>query len=245
MGANGADGGPGAKGSSRSSGLLRLPDAYVGAARRSLRVTLAAGAGFYLFLYGFEQPVAATYALFSAVSLAGLSHIPGTGRQRAVVLVKLLPVAWVLVAVGTFLAVRNWSAVAGMLVIGFALAFVAVGGPRPAGAAPGLQLLYILPSFPPYAPETIDERLAGTTVGILLLILAETFVLPEPPTVPYRELAARAAVTAERCAGELARAPFALSPTTAEAAGAAAEALRPTQVPRRSGRPEPGSAPGA
>ncbi|MFB7375361.1 FUSC family protein [Streptomyces sp. NPDC056222] len=231
MGANGADGRPGARGVSRSSGLLRLPDAYVGAARRSLRVTLAAGAGFYLFLYGFEQPVAATYALFSAVSLAGLSHIPGTGRQRAVVLVKLLPVAWVLVAVGTFLAVRNWSAVAGMLVIGFALAFLAVGGPRPAGAAPGLQLLYILPSFPPYAPETIDERMAGTTVGILLLILAEIFVFPEPPTVPYRELAARAAVTAERCAGELARPPFALSPTTAEAAGAAAEALRPSQVP--------------
>ncbi|MFE5485806.1 FUSC family protein [Streptomyces sp. NPDC056527] len=231
MGANGADGGPGARGAGRSRGLLRLPDAYVGAARRSLRVTLAAGAGFYLFLYGFDQPVAATYALFAAVSLAGLSHIPGTGRQRAVVLVKLLPAAWALVAVGTFLAVRNWSAVAGMLVIGFALAFVAVGGPRPAGAAPGLQLLYILPSFPPYAPETIDERMAGTTVGILLLILAETFVFPEPPTVPYRELAARAAVTAERCAGELARAPFALPPATVEAAGVADEALRPSQVP--------------
>ncbi|MFD9032281.1 FUSC family protein [Streptomyces sp. NPDC059567] len=231
MGANGAGGGPGARGAGRSRGLLRLPDAYAGAARRSLRVTLAAGAGFYLFLYGFEQPVAATYALFAAVSLAGLSHIPGTGRQRAVVLVKLLPAAWVLVVVGTFLAVRNWSAVAGMLVIGFALAFVAVGGPRPAGAAPGLQLLYILPSFPPYAPETIDERMAGTTVGILLLILAETFVFPEPPTVPYRELAARAAVAAVRCAGELARAPYGLSPTAMEAARAAAEALRPSQVP--------------
>ncbi|MEU6882458.1 FUSC family protein [Streptomyces sp. NPDC046712] len=231
MGADGAGGRPGAKGAGRVSGVLRLPDAYVGAGRRSLRVTLAAGAGFYLFLYGFDQPVAATYALFAAVSLAGLSRIPGTGRQRAVVLLKLLPAAWVVVAVGTFLAVRTWSAVAGMLVIGFALAFVAVGGPRPAGAAPGLQLLFILPSFPPYAPETLDERLAGTTVGILLLVLAETFVFPEPPTVPYREIAARAAVTAERVAGELSRAPFGLSPATAEAARAAAEALRPSQVP--------------
>ncbi|MEV7521835.1 FUSC family protein [Streptomyces sp. NPDC091371] len=205
--------------------------AYAGAARRSLRVTLAAGAGFYLFLYGFGQTVAATYALFAAVALAGLSRIPGTGRQRAAVLLRLLPVAWLLVVVGTFLAVRTWSAVAGMLVIGFALAFVAAGGPRPAGAAPGLQLLYILPSFPPYAPDTLGERLVGTTSGILLLVLAEALVLPDPPTVPYREIAARAAVTAERCAGELARAPYGLSPATGAAARAAAEALRPSKVP--------------
>ncbi|MFE1414836.1 FUSC family protein [Streptomyces sp. NPDC058746] len=205
--------------------------AYAGAARRSLRVTLAAGAGFFLFLYGFGQTVAATYALFSAVSLAGLSRIPGTGRQRAGMVLRLIPAAWLLVVVGTFLAVRTWTAVAGMLVIGFALAFVAVGGPRPAGAAPGLQLLYILPSFPPYAPDTLGERLIGTTTGLVLLVLAEAFVLPEPPTVPYRELAARAAVTAERCARELARAPYALSPATAAEARTAGEALRPSNVP--------------
>ncbi|MCZ0984854.1 hypothetical protein O1M54_02460 [Streptomyces diastatochromogenes] len=41
-----------------------------------------------------------------------------------------------------------------MFVVGFALAFSAIGGPRPAGAAPGLQLLYILPSF----PRTIPAR---------------------------------------------------------------------------------------
>ncbi|MFD7320380.1 FUSC family protein [Streptomyces sp. NPDC059875] len=231
MGANGGRGGAGATGGGRPSGLLRLPAAYADAARRSLRVTLAAGAGFYLFLYGFGQPVAATYALFAAVALAGLSRIPGTGRQRAAVLLRLLPAAWLLVVVGTYLAVSTWSAVAGMLVIGFALAFVAVGGPRPAGAAPGLQLLYILPSFPPYAPDTLGERLTGTTTGILLLILAEACLFPDPPTVSYRELAARAAVTAERCTGELARPPFVLSPATREAAGSAAAALRPSRVP--------------
>ncbi|MFF4009834.1 FUSC family protein [Streptomyces sp. NPDC001717] len=205
--------------------------AYAGAARRSVRVTLAAGTGFFLFLYGFGETVAATYALFSAVSLAGLSRIPGTGRQRAGMVLRLIPAAWLLVVVGTFLAVRTWTAVAGMLVIGFALAFVAVGGPRPAGAAPGLQLLYILPSFPPYAPDTLGERLVGTTTGLLLLVLAEAFVLPDPPTLPYREIAARAAVVAERCAGELARAPYAPSPATGAAARAAGEALRPSNVP--------------
>ncbi|MFI8291398.1 FUSC family protein [Streptomyces sp. NPDC085614] len=233
MSANGADAEDtrGAEATGRAGRRRRVPDAYVAAARRSLRVTLAAGITFYLFLYGLDQPVAATYALFAAVSLAGLSRIPGTGRQRAGMLLRLLPVAWLLVAAGTLLAVQTWSAVVGMLVIGFVLAFVAVGGPRPAGAAPGLQLLYILPSFPPFAPEQLGERLVGATTGILLLVLAEAFVLPEAPTVSYRELAARAALAAERCAADLARAPFVLSPATAAAAAAAAEALRPSLVP--------------
>ncbi|MEF2526496.1 MULTISPECIES: FUSC family protein [Streptomyces] len=209
----------------------RIAARYAAAARRSGRVTLAAGAAFYLFLYGFGATVAATYGLFAAVSMAGLSRIPGTGRQRAAVLVRLVPVCWLLVAVGTYLAVRTWTAVAGMLVIGFALAFVAAGGPRAAGAAPGLQLLYILPSFPPYDPGSLDERLIGTTAGLLLLILAEAYLFPDPPTVPYRELAARAADTAQACVRELAAPPWRLSEQRARDAAAAIGSLRPMNVP--------------
>ncbi|WP_223831220.1 hypothetical protein [Streptomyces venezuelae] len=130
----------------------RLPPGYAAALRRSVRVTVSAAAGFYLFLYGFDSAVAATYALFAAVAMAGLSHIPGTGRQRAATLLPAVPACLLLITLGTWLSVRTWSAVLGMLVVGFVLAFVAVGGPRPAGAGPGLQLMYILPSFPPYAP---------------------------------------------------------------------------------------------
>ncbi|MCE0445901.1 hypothetical protein LT493_16250 [Streptomyces tricolor] len=115
----------------------RLPAAYAATGRRAVRVTLVAAAGFYPFRYGFDRPVAATYALFTVVALGGLSRIPGTGRQRAAFMARLLPVCWALVAVGTCLSVRTWSAVLGMLVVGFTLAFSAVGGPRPAGAAPG------------------------------------------------------------------------------------------------------------
>ncbi|WP_284581354.1 FUSC family protein [Streptomyces sp. 2P-4] len=208
----------------------RIAARYAAAARRSGRVTLAAGAAFYLFLYGFGETTAATYALFAAVSMAGLSRIPGTGRQRAAVLARLVPVCWLLVAVGTYLAVRTWTAVAGMLVIGFALAFVAAGGPRAAGAAPGLQLLYILPSFPPYDPGSLDERLIGTTAGLLLLILAEAYLFPDPPTVPYRELAARAADTAQACVRELAAPPWRLSAQCAADAAAAISSLRPMNV---------------
>ncbi|KJY31261.1 hypothetical protein VR46_35525, partial [Streptomyces sp. NRRL S-444] len=181
------------------------------AARRAVRTTIAACGGFYLFLYGLDRPVSATYALFGAVSLAGLSRIPGTGRQRAAVMVRLLPVACVLVTLGTFLAVRTWSAVLGMAVIGFCVAFSAAAGPRPAGAAAGLQLLYILPSFPPYAPHTLDERLGGALTGLLLLILAEAWVLPDPRVPTYAERAAGSVAEAARCAAALERPPYALT----------------------------------
>ncbi|AYN37863.1 FUSC family protein [Streptomyces dangxiongensis] len=177
------------------------------------------------------RPVAATYALFAAVALGGLSRIPGTGRGRAVTVVRLLPVCWILVTIGTCLSVRTWSAVAGMLVVGFALAFAAVGGPRPAGAAPGLQLLYILPSFPPYDPASLGDRLAGTTTGVVVLAVAEALLCAEPGPTTYRELAARGALTAGRCATLLAAPPYALTGTETDAAQRAGQALRAVTVP--------------
>ncbi|MFJ8165338.1 FUSC family protein [Streptomyces sp. NPDC096136] len=208
-----------------------VPAAYAASGVRAVRVALVGAAGFYLFLYGFGSSVAATYALFSAVALAGLSRIPGTGPQRAATVLRLVPVCWLLVVVGTFLSVRTWSAVAGMLVIGFALTFAAVGGPGPAGAGPGLQLLYILPSFPPYDPDSLGLRLIGTTVGLALLVLAERYLFPEPATPSYRELAARAADTAARCARELAGPPHMLSSAAARRAREDSAALRPLNVP--------------
>ncbi|MEU2060153.1 FUSC family protein [Streptomyces sp. NPDC013455] len=209
----------------------RLPAAYAASARRALRVTLAAATGFYLFRYGLDRPVAATYALFTAVALGGLSHIPGTGRQRSAMVLRLLPVCWVLVSVGTCLSVRTWSAVAGMLVVGFTLTFAAVGGPRLAGAAPGLQLLYILPSFPPYDPGSLGDRLTGAASGAVLLAAAEALLFAEPRPLPYRERAARGALTAERCAARLAAPPYTLAGPDVRAAREAGQALRSLTVP--------------
>ncbi|WP_327241436.1 hypothetical protein [Streptomyces sp. NBC_01320] len=89
-------------------------------ARRAARVTLAAAA-FYTGLYGLHDPVTATYALFAAVAMAGLSRIPGTGHQHAAVVAQVLPAGWILVTAGTLLAVHTRAAVAGMLLIGFLL----------------------------------------------------------------------------------------------------------------------------
>ncbi|MFD9574210.1 FUSC family protein [Streptomyces sp. NPDC059982] len=225
---------PAPEGTAPARALDRLrhgTDPPARAARRAVRVTLAACIGFYVFRYALDRPVSATYALFSAVSVAALARIPGTGRQRAAVMVRLVPVGCVLVTIGTFLAVRTWSAVAGTLVIGFCLAFIAAAGPRPAGASPGLQLLYILPCFPPYAPDTLGERLTGTVVGMVLAVLAEAYVLPDPAVPGYRERAAAAVRTAARCAAALRTAPHALSADDVRQALAAGEAVRPSRVP--------------
>ncbi|WP_406859322.1 FUSC family protein [Streptomyces sp. HUAS MG47] len=222
-----APSGPQAPRASRAA----VPAGYRRAGRRAVRVTAAAGGGFYLFLYAFDSVTAATYALFAAVALGGLSRIPGTGRQRAAVMLRAAPWSWVLITLGTFLAVRTWSAVAGMLVVGFALAFLAVCGPRPAGAAPGLQLLYILPCFPPYDPGSLGERLGGAAVGLGLLVLAEAFLFPERPEPSYGERVAAAARLAGHWARVLGAPPYALTAQDARAAHSAAQGLRPSRVP--------------
>nr|WP_239144486.1 FUSC family protein [Streptomyces sp. SID14515] len=173
-------------------------------------------------LYGAGLPVTALYALFAPIAMGLLSAVPGSGRQRASVMVRALPPALVLATLGTLLAVDTWAAVGGMLLVGFLLAFAAVAGPRPAGAAPGLQLFYILACFPPYAPDTLVERLSGLTAGVLLLAAFEV-LLPDPAAPSYRERLADALDEAARGA-----APGGVPPSRLRAAGAK---LRLVDVP--------------
>ncbi|MFD8545373.1 FUSC family protein [Streptomyces sp. NPDC059649] len=194
----------------------------------AVRVTAAACVGFYLSRYALGLTVMAVYAAFTAVSLGALARIPGSGRQRAATVLTAVPAGLLLLTLGTLLAVRTWAAVLGMLVVGFVIAYAGTTGPRIAGAAPGMQLLYILPCFPPYAPQMLGQRLAGFLLGAALLVAAQRFLLPEPDTPPFRRLLAGAADAAADLA-ELLGAP-APGPLLARAR-AAADALRPSRVP--------------
>ncbi|WP_369194318.1 FUSC family protein [Streptomyces djakartensis] len=176
----------------------------VRAGRRALRVTVAAAVGFYPALHLWDRPVTAVYALFAPIAFGVLSPNPGSGRRRAGTVLRVMPAAAALVALGTVLAVSTWSAVAGMLFVGFVLTFGTTFGPRPAGTAPGLQLFYILACFPPYAPDTLPQRLAGLAVGMVLLSLGELLLLPDPPESSYRERVADALAFAAHAAGRLA-----------------------------------------
>ncbi|MET7746401.1 FUSC family protein [Streptomyces sp. NPDC005385] len=182
-----------------------LSPARVRAARQAARVTVAALAGFYTALYALDQPVVAVYALFTPIALGVLSPLPGGGRQRARTVLSVLPVAVALTVLGTTLTVTTASAVAGMLVIGFTVSFAAAYGPAPAGVVPGLLLFYVLACFPPYAPDTLPDRLYGLLAGGALLVVCELLLLPASPSPPYRvriaealDLAAAGAVAAAR-----------------------------------------------
>ncbi|MEU4237392.1 FUSC family protein [Actinoplanes sp. NPDC026619] len=165
---------------------LRRKDPQLIAVRRAARVTLVACVGFYVCRYLLDAPAMAPYALFGAVALGALSQIPGTPKRRAATLLGVLPVAWVLVSLGTLLSVSNVAAAAGMFLFGFVVSYVGVGGPRLSGLAAGMQLLYILPCFPPYDPGALPSRLAGVTCAILLLAAAEMLLWPDPAPVPYK-----------------------------------------------------------
>ncbi|MFF2703266.1 FUSC family protein [Streptomyces cyaneofuscatus] len=200
--------------------------------RRAVRVAVAASAGFYPLLYGAGLPVMALYALFAPIAVGLLSPVPGSGRQRVSVMLRALPPALVLATLGTLLAVQTWAAVVGMLAVGFVLAFAAVGGPRPAGVAPGLQLFYILACFPPYAPGTLGQRLAGLTLGVLALAACE-LLLPDPPAASYPERLARALGEAARGA-----APGGVPPEKLREAGARLRlaSVPPAERPAGAGR---------
>ncbi|MFD8780768.1 FUSC family protein [Kitasatospora sp. NPDC059599] len=211
------------------------PDAAV--VHRAVRVTLAACAGFYTFRYGLHRPVSATYALFAAVALGALARVEGAARARARTILWTLPVAWGLVCLGTLLAVRDWAAALGMVGVGFAVSYGTVGGPRLMGLATGLQLLYILPCFPPYSPDTLPQRLLGVTAGLLLLAAAELLLWPEPAPPDYRSRLSRAAaaladladLAADACAGRAA--PTGAVTDAADRCRTRLDALRFSRVP--------------
>jgi uncharacterized membrane protein YccC len=224
------------------SAWLRRRDPGLVVVRRAVRVTLVACVGFYVCRYVLGNAEMAPYALFGAVALGALSQIPGSPAQRARTLLAVLPVGWLLVTLGTLLSVSTAAATAGMFVLGFAVSFVGVGGPRLVGLATGLQLLYILPCFPPYDPGSLGWRLAGLTLAVLLLAGAELVVWPDPTPVPYPAKLADAVAALAGCLLAVAdcwsRRPgepdrrdgdrlAALLPDAADAA----DALRPSRLP--------------
>ena len=216
---------------------LRARDPGLLAVRRAARVTLVACLGFYLCRYVLGNAGMAPYALFGAVALGALSQIPGNPAQRARTLLAVLPVGWLLVALGTLLSVNTWAAAAGMFVLGFIVSFVGVGGPRLVGIAAGMQLLYILPCFPPYDPGSLGVRLAGLTLAVLLLAGAELVLWPDPPPVPYGERLGDAVRALAGCLSAVADG-WSGDPTGRDRLAAllpeatdAADALRPSRLP--------------
>ena len=155
-------------------------------------MTLAACVAFYFSLYVLDDTQMATFAAFGCIALGALSEVTGEPWERTKTYGIALLAGIGLVSLGTVLAVTTWAAVAGMLVVGFVIAYAGVGGPRVVGAANGLQLLYILPSFPPYQPDALGSRLMGLVLAVGLLTIADRVLWPPPVPTPFRHRLAAA-----------------------------------------------------
>jgi uncharacterized membrane protein YccC len=179
----------------RAAGLrewLEAKDPGLVAVKRAVRVTLAACVAFYFSLYVLDDTQMATFAAFGCIALGALSEVTGEPWERTKTYGIALLAGIGLVSLGTVLAVTTWAAVAGMLVVGFVIAYAGVGGPRVVGAANGLQLLYILPSFPPYLPDALGSRLIGLVLAVGLLTIADRVLWPPPVPTPFRHRLAAA-----------------------------------------------------
>ncbi|MEQ8146097.1 FUSC family protein [Streptomyces sp. OP7] len=207
----------------------------MGAARRAVRVTVAAVAGFYPAVDLLDRPVLALYTLFIPVAFGLLSPLPGCGRRRAGTVLRAVPAAAALIVLGTYLAAASWSAALGMLLVGFVLVLGSSIGSRAAGVVPALQLSYILASFPPYAPGTLPDRLAGLALGAALTVVCEWLLLPEPEQPSYRDRIAASLDLAAHGVRDLLRG-VADGRETAEALRAAGRDLRFSRTPA-GGRP--------
>ena len=206
-------------------GWLTGHDPGLVALRKALRVTVAACVGFFVCEYLLGLSTLATYAVFGAIAFGVLSDVSGPPAQRTRTYLGAWPVALVLVAIGTATARSTPAAVVGMLVVGFAVAFAGVGGPRIAGVANGLQLFYVLPCFPPYDPGSLPQRLIGLTIGIGLVAAADRLLWPAGAPEPFRtRLADAVDAVAHYVTGLPADGPR-------EAAEAAVQALRASGLP--------------
>jgi len=156
--------------------------------RRGVRVTLTAIAVFYGCRYGLGDPTMALYAVFSVLAFSLLSQTSGPPAVRTRTLLACLAFGLVDVTIATYAAVNTWAAVVAMFVFGFLVSFAGVCGVRVSEVSTGLQLLFILPSLPPFDPQSLGSRLIGLTIGMVVLIVTDRVLLadPGPPSFAHQ-----------------------------------------------------------
>ncbi len=148
--------------------------------RRGVRVTLTAIAVFYGCRYGLGDPTMALYAVFAVLAFSLLSQTSGAPSVRTRTLLACLAFGLVDVTIATYAAVNTATAVVAMFVFGFLVSFAGVCGVRVSEVSTGLQLLFILPSLPPFDPGSLGSRLVGLTIGMVVLVVTDRVLLPDP-----------------------------------------------------------------
>src|SRR4029079_621458 len=123
---------------------------------------------------------------FGALSTLLFVDFGGTMRARVTAQALLVATAAVLVALGTLASQTPWLAVAGTVVVAFAVTFAGIVSSTFASATSPMLVAFVLAVAVPGAPSTIPDRLAGFLLSGVLSVLAIRLLWPAPVRDPLR-----------------------------------------------------------
>ena len=196
---------------------LRRHDPELNALHKAIKVAIVVTVGLAIGTLVIGNPNLSLFASFGGVAFLLFADFPGNKVARFGAYLILAVVGAVLITLGTLASAVAWTAVLGMLIVGFLVLFSGILSAASAAGTRAALLTFILPVTVPGTAADIPARLAGW--GIAAALAIPVGVLLWPPR-DHDALRARAA---DACR--------ALGRQIASRAAAEAGTNRPTRQP--------------
>jgi len=163
------------------------------ALRRAARAAVVIPITFGFSVLVLREPQNVIFVVFGCFALLIMSDFGGLRPPRALAYLTATLVGAVLVAAGTVFSSITLLAAAGMLLVGFVIAFSRVFGGYVAAAQTGMLLSYVLAVSIPAPPSAIPARVGGWALAGIVSTLAGVLLWPRFEHVTLRKRAAEAA----------------------------------------------------
>ncbi|HYN71413.1 MAG TPA: FUSC family protein, partial [Nakamurella sp.] len=169
---------------------LRRHDPELNALHKAIKVAIVVTAGLAIGTLVIGNPNLSLFASFGGVAFLLFADFPGNRFARFGAYLVLTIVGALLITLGTLASAVAWTAVVGMLIVGFLVLFSGVLSAASAAGTRAALLTFILPVTVPGTAADIPARLAGW--GIAAALAIPVGVLLWPPR-DHDALRARAA----------------------------------------------------
>jgi uncharacterized membrane protein YccC len=157
---------------------LRARDPQGYALKRAVRAAVVVPLNFAVASQVIGNAQVATFAAFGSFALLLFTNFTGSWVVRARAYLLLAAIGVALISVGTAVAGPDWSAVAAMLVVAFAVLFSASISSIANGGVQAALLAFILAVMLPGASGALPDRLAGWGIAVAVSVPVALFVWP-------------------------------------------------------------------
>jgi fusaric acid resistance family protein len=206
---------------------IRDRDPGLAALRRASRAAIVMPACFALSDVVIGNGTMALFAAFGALSTLLFVDFGGEMRARVTAQALLVASGAVLVTAGTLASHSAWLAVAGTVVVAFAVSFAGIVSSALASATSALLVAFVLAVAVPADGSPLPDRLAGFLLSGAASVLAIRFLWPAPVRDPLRAATAGSCTRlAARVRAEVALAADRADPARRAAAAAAGAEAR-------------------